>query len=145
MARVDASVPVCGTLIQPDTLPCACPFRVVHTFDEQFGLTDGLVQCGCCQAYYLLELTRWPDAAADARTFRVLAVDTDNAERFIQNVARDYCDLQRHRQELQALQVSARLSAWQLTLDVAQHLLLQVNKIADGTTVALVSWREQES
>ncbi len=144
MARVDTEVSVCSCLTSPGRLPCGWPFSLVQTLDEHLGLTDALVRCNNCAEYYLLELTQWPTTTTDLRVMRLLSVTAANAERFLANVNRDYCDLQRHQHELAALQVGARLSAWLLTLDVANHRLVATNKYADSAPVELVSWRQRE-
>jgi hypothetical protein len=140
MAVVSAEASICTHLASSAGEPF--PFELAIVLDDQSGFTDAVVTCRTCGQHVLLEMLEWSGAHFEERVYRTSLVPKQAVAQFSKNRARGTCDVKRAGAEAHAFTQLAELTPWLVALDLGKHLVLATTRLADGTDVPVVSWRE---
>jgi len=119
------------------------PLTVAFTIDSWQGVTDAIVRCTGCGAWALLRLLHWSGRNLSTRIFAVSALDNQAVTVFLRNMKSDYCDLERHRAEVEALTSTAGpVSRVVVTRMPEMHVTASLEPSGIGA-FSIASWRSR--
>jgi hypothetical protein len=129
----------------PGDLPCShcwCDqgkLNITFTIDDWQGPTDALVRCTLCGTTAFLNVIDWAGKNLSSRVFSLSLLPNSAVQVFMRNMRSDYCDLERHRAEVEAL-ITTRRAAESIVLTRD----LQVVSIQPVTSrkPKLAAWRD---
>ncbi len=79
------------------------PLSFVFVIDHWQGVTAGLLKCLRCKTHALVYLLGWEEPRLTRRAFALSIVPAEVATIYLRNMNSDFCDLERHRMETEAL------------------------------------------
>jgi len=119
------------------------PLAVAFTIDSWQGATDAIVRCAGCGAYALLRLLHWSGRNLSTRIFAVSGLNNPAVTVFLRNMKSDYCDLERHRAEVEALTSTAGpVSRVVVTRMPEMHVTASLEPSGIGA-FSIASWRSR--
>jgi len=116
--------------------------ELTFTIDFWQGPTDAIVQCGQCGDFALLRLLHWSDRNLSKRIFVVAALPEAAVGIFLRNMRSDYCDLSRHKAEVDSLLATAESPSGVIEADVPglEVIACHGTEVMQGRPVK--SWRD---
>lgn len=96
----------------PATIMTECPhdwqtpgerLSIIETMEDWLGPTLAIVRCVHCGNHALLHLVAWQGQGLKQRIYAVRPIAAEVTATYLENMARDYCDLNRKQHETDAL------------------------------------------
>lgn len=116
---------------------------VVFTIDGWQGATDAIVRCAGCGTPALLRLLHWSGRNLGTRVFAVSGLDSREVDVFLRNMKSDYCDLERHRAEVDALMATTGPVSRVIIARVPEMRTLASIDPSTLGTLSIASWRNR--
>ena len=76
---------------------------IIEILEDWLGPTLAIIRCSHCNSHALLHLVAWQGQGLNQRIYAARPIPTDVVTTYLENVARDYCDLDRKQQETDTL------------------------------------------
>ena len=121
---------------------------VVHVLDFELDLTDAVVSCARCEALALLHMLGW--RTSGSRVFGVSRLPADGVHTFLRNMASEFCDLTRKRDEAEMLVSLAEPAMGISSMRVNPLVTVDYRPLDNGTgpgplgmTAGHRSWRDR--